>query len=176
MSRTQDLIDQIKQITIEIRDIKERRKRYIIDQDNVNDTSSVHNHKQNDLLRGRHEGHDEDAVHCDDNRQIVHPLPDSKHNQERYAPTPLPPEEGSIASPPLPPELHPSSPSNGSPLKPTSKSSPWSNGPSDPESPGNEGDNAGGVVDLPWTTTKGTPSGGDESIVAPADDDKKAGV
>jgi len=175
MSRTQDLINQIKQITVEIRDIK-KRKRYNIDQDKGNDISNVYNHTPNGLLQERHEEHDEGVVHYDNNGQTVLPRPDSTNSRAHYAPTPLLPEEVSTASLPPPPELHPSSPSNGSPSKPTSKIPPWSNEPDDPESPGNEGDNAGGVVGLPWMTTKGTPSGGDESAVAPADNDKKVGV
>ena len=175
MSRTQDLVDQIKQITIEIRDIKGKK------QDNIDikkrtSTINTRNHKRSDPLQECHEEHDEDVEHYIYSEQTVHQLPDSKHNLVHYAPTPLPPEEEPTSSLPWPPVLHPSSPSNGSPAKPTSKRLPWSEMPNDPESPGNEEDNAGRVDGLPWTTTNGIPSGGDESVVCPADDDKKAGV
>ena len=65
MSRTQDLIDQIKQITIEICDIKDRRRKDI-DFKKDKSTINVHNHNWSDLLQECHEEHDEDDVHYED--------------------------------------------------------------------------------------------------------------
>ena len=175
MSRTCDLIDQIKQITIEIRDIKERKKNKV-DSSKVQNTINVRNRTLSGPLQEGHEEHDEDDVHYTNSIQIVLLPLGNRSNQTHCAPTQSLLEEGSTASPSPPPLNHPSSLSSGSPSKPTSKIPPWSNEPDNPESPGNEGDNAGGVVGLPWTTTKGTPSGGDESAAVPDDDDRKAGV
>jgi len=65
LSRTRDLVDQIKQITIEIRDIKERRKTKI-DLAKVSNTINVHNRTQNGPLQDGHVEHDEDDVHYED--------------------------------------------------------------------------------------------------------------
>jgi len=65
MSRTQVLVDQIKQITIEICDIK-NKKRNNIGIMHSNNTFNVHNHKQSDPLQRCHEEHDEDDVHYED--------------------------------------------------------------------------------------------------------------
>jgi len=174
LSRTQDLINQIRQITIEIRDIKRRKQDNINSKETIN-TVNIHNHKLSDPLQECHEEHDEDVGYYVYNAQTVHPLLDNTNTLTHYAPTPLPPEGVPTSWPPWPPEPHPSSPNSGSPSKPTSKTPPWSNEPADPESPGNEGDNAGGVVGLLWTTTNGTPSGGNESVANPNIDDKKVG-
>ena len=168
LSRTRDLVDQIKKITIEIRDIKERKKSKINSAEGTTSTISVHNHKLSDPLQEGHEGHDEHDIHYNGSKQNVHQLPRNVHNQEHYAPTQYPTPIGPIASPPLPPELHPSSPSNGNPVKPVSSTTPWSNGLTASAYPENEGDNVGGVVDL-LCTTNGTTSGG-VNDVGPCDD------
>ena len=165
MSRTRDLVDQIKQITIEIRDIKTRSKNISLGGTN---TINVHNHTENDPLQVGHEEHDEDVVHYDDNIRSVHQSPRSKNNQEHCAPAQYPTPTESTSSPPPPPELHPSSLSSGNPVKPVSSTTPWSKRPNDPASPGNEGDNVGGVVDL-LCTTNGTTSGGVNDAVPCAD-------
>jgi len=80
VSRTQDLVDQIKQITIEIRDIKERRKNKI-NSSNVQNTFNVHNRIRNGPLQEGHEEHDEDDVHYDDSKQNDHQLLDNTNSQ-----------------------------------------------------------------------------------------------
>ena len=174
MSRTRDLVDQINLITIEIRDIKERRKTKIDSARGVTSTFNVRNHILSGPLQEGHEEHDENGIHYDGSTQTVHPLPRNAHNQEHCAPTQYPTPTEPIASPPLPPELHPSSPSNGNPVKPVSSTTPWSKRPNVSVSLGNEGDNVGGVVDL-LCTMNGTTSG-DVNDVGPCDDCKKEGV
>jgi len=173
VSRTRDLVDQIKQITIEIRDIKEKKKNKINSMDKTTNTINVHNHTMSGPLQEGHEVHDEDGGHYDDSKQTGRQLPRSMYNQKRYALVQYPTIKEPISSPPLPPELHPSSPNSESPSRPASLTTPWSKKPIDPESPGNEGDNAGGVVDLLWTT-KGMTSGG-ASDADPNDECRKAG-
>ena len=168
MSRTRDLVDQINQITIEIHDIKERRKNKINSSRGATSTFNVHNHILSGPLQEGHEEHDENGIHYDGSIRTDHLLPRNAHSQERCAPTQYPTPTGPTASPPLPPELHPSSPSSGNPVKPVSSMTPWSKKPNDSVSPGNEGDNVGGVVDL-LCTTNGTTSGG-VSDVGPCDD------
>ena len=167
VSRTRDLVDQIKQITIEICDIKERKKTKIDSSKEVN-TINVRNHTLSGPLQEGHEEHDESDVHYEDSKQTVHQSPHSTNNRRRYVPTQYPTPIGPTSLPPLPPELHPSSPSNESPVKLASSTTPWSKKPNDPASPGNEGDNAGGVVDL-LCTTNGTTSGGVNDVVPCAD-------
>jgi len=65
LSRTRDLVDQIKQITIEICDIKER-KRIIVNSSKVSSTVNVHNHTLSGPLQEGHAEHDESGVHYDD--------------------------------------------------------------------------------------------------------------
>ena len=168
MSRTRDLIDQIKQITIEIRDIKERSKNKI-DSSEVSNTINVHNHTLSGPLQDDHAEHDEDDVRYEDNIRNGHPQLYSMYNRTRYAPVQYPIPIVSTSSPPLPPELHPSSPSNGNPVKPVSSTTPWSKKPIDPESPGNEGDNVGGVMGDLLCGTNGMTSG-DASDVGPGAD------
>ena len=165
MSRTSDLINQIKQITIELRDIKTRNH---VNSSKVSNTVNVHNRTENGPLQVGHEAHDEDDVHYDDSIRNVHQPLHSRYNQERCAPTQYPTPIESTSSPPLPPELHPSPPSNGNPAKPVSSTTPWSRRPNIPESPGNEEDNVGGVVDL-LCTTNGTTSGDVNDAVPCAD-------
>ena len=167
VSRTRDLVDQIKQITIEIRDIKERRN-IKIDSSKVASTINARNHTLSDLLQDGHEGHDEGDVHYEDNIQNVHQLPRSRNNQRRYVPTQHPTPIVSTSLPPLPPELHPSSPSSENPVKPVSSTTPWSEKPNDPGFPENEGDNVGERGDL-LCTTSGTTSGSVNDVVPCAD-------
>ena len=166
-------VDQIKQITIEIHDIKER-KRNKINSSMVQNTVNVRNHISNGPLQEDHGKHDESGIRYKDNTQTVHPVPDSESTQEHCALTQYPVPTGPTASPPLPPELHFSSPSSGNPVKPVSSTTPWSKRPNDPVSPGNEGDNIGGVVDLPCTTNRMT--SGDVNDVGPCNECRKAGV
>jgi len=72
MSRTQDLINQIKQITIEICDIKNRKK--VMDKIETRTTSTfnVHNHYKSDPLQKCHEEHDVYDIHYKDSTRIVH--------------------------------------------------------------------------------------------------------
>ena len=152
VSRTRDLVDQIKQITIEIRDIKERR-RAKIDSSKVAKTINAHSHIPNGPLQEGHEEHDEDGVHYKNNIRIDHPLPGNRNNQIHCVPTQYLPAEGSTASQSLPPQDHPSLPSNGSPSTPTSMTPPCSTSPSNPKSPENR---EGNVVEdeetAPWKT------------------------
>jgi len=68
LSQTQDLVNQIKQITIKICDIKDRRKRHNIDVRKTNSTINVRNHRQSGLLQECHEEHDEgDVYYVDSN-------------------------------------------------------------------------------------------------------------
>ena len=159
MSQTRDLVDQIKQITIEIRDIKERNK-IKIDSQEVSNTINDHNHILSGPLQDGHVEHDEDDVHYEDNIRNVHRQPRSMSNRIRYALTQYPSPTISTSSPLPPPELHPSSPSNGNPVKPVSSTTPWSKRPNDPGSPANEGDNVGGVMGDLLCGTNGTTSGG----------------
>jgi len=69
LSRTQDLVKQIKEITIEIRDIKERKKHKINSISKSYDTINVRNHKRNGPLQEGHEEHDEDDVHYESSAQ-----------------------------------------------------------------------------------------------------------
>jgi len=124
LSRNQDLIDQIKQITIEIRDIKDRRKGNI-EFKKTNSTFNVRNHRQSDPLQECHEEHDEDDVHYEDSNQTVHQSPDNKNTQTHCVPIQPLPAKGSISSHPPHPELHPSSPSNRNPSMLTSMTPPW---------------------------------------------------
>jgi len=172
LSRTHTLVEQIKQITIEIRDIKEKNK---FNTKKVKNTFSVHNRTWNGRLQEGHEEHDEHDVHYEGNIQTAHPAPDNMCNQEHCAPAQYPIPIVSTSSTPLPPELHPSSPSSGNPVKPVLSTTPWSKKPIDPESPANEGDNIGGVVGLPWTTTNGMTSGSANDD-DPCAVDKKEGV
>jgi len=174
VSQTQDLVDQIKQITIEIRDIKDKKKSNIDFRETTSSTINVHNHTLSGPLQEGHEEHDEDDIRYEDSIRTVHLVPDNTYTQEHCAPTQYPsPEEPTASLPPFP-ELHPSSPSNGNPAKPVSSTTPWSKSPNDPGSPGNEGDNVGGVVDL-LCTTNGTTSGS-ANDVDPCADCRKAGV
>jgi len=168
LSRTRDLVDQIKQITIEIRDIKERKK-HRIDSSRITNTINVRNHTQSGPLQGGHEEHDKDDVHYEYSIQSDHQLPGSKSTQRHYAPAQYPSPIVSTSLPPPPPELHPSLPSNENPVKPVSSTTPWSKRPNDPGSPANEGDNVGGVMGVPLCTTNGMTSG-DEIDVGPCAD------
>ena len=168
MSRTRDLVDQIKQITIEIRDIKERNKAKYNSQE-VPNTFSAHNRIQNDPLQDGHAGHDEDDVHYEDSIQSVHPQPRNRYTRTHYVPTQYPSPTVSTSSTPLPPELHPSSPSSGNPVKPVSSTTPWSKKPNDSGSPEIVGDNVGGVMGDLLCGTNGTTSG-DASDVGPGAD------
>jgi len=105
------------------------------------DTINVRNHKPNGPLQECHEEHDEDGVHYENSTQIIHPPPRSKSNQVHYT----------SSHPPLP-ELHPSSPSNGSPSELTSMTPPWLTLPIGPKSPENEGGNVAEdeEIDPPW--------------------------
>jgi len=163
-----DLVDQIKQITIEIRDIKERNKNKI-DYQKVSNTVSVHNHTRSGPLQDGHAGHDEDDVHYEDSTRTDHRLPGSKYNRTRYAPVQYPIPTISTSSTPLPPELHPSSPSSGNPAKPVSSTTPWSTKPNEYGSPEIVGDNVGGVMGDLLCGTNGTTSG-DASDVGPGAD------
>jgi len=71
LSRTQDLINQIKQITVEIRDIKRRKQDNIGIKSTIN-TVNVHSHRQDDPLPKCHKEHDEDVVHYEDSEKTVH--------------------------------------------------------------------------------------------------------
>ena len=168
LSRTRDLVDQIKQITIEIRDIKERNKNKI-DSQEVPNTISVRNHILSGPLPDDHEGHEQDGVHYEDSIRSVHQQPHSMYTRTHYVPTQYPSPTISTSSLLLPPELHPSSPSNGNPVKPVSSTTPWSKRSNDPESPANEGDNVGGVRGDLLCGTNGTTSG-DASDVGPGAD------
>ena len=154
VSRTRDLIDQIKQITIEIRDIKERKKNKI-ELALVSSTINVHNHTWNGPLQEGHVEHDEGDVHYEDNIQSVPQLPRSRNNRTRYVPTQSLLAKGSTSSQSPHPRDHPSLPSNGSPSTLTSKTPPWSTSPNDPESPVIEGGNVAEdkETDPPWKTT-----------------------
>jgi len=85
VSRTQDLINQIKQISTEICDIKTRNKikinslmEGIIQESSTN----AHNHIQYDPLQICHETHDEDDEHYDHSIQSIHLVPDNMNNLE----------------------------------------------------------------------------------------------
>ena len=131
-------------------------------------TVNVRNHIGSGLLQEGHEEHDNYDVHYEDSKQTVHLSPRSTNNQRGCVPTQYPTPIESTALPPLPPELHPSSPSSGNPVRPVLSMTPWSKRPNDPVSPGNEGDNVGGVVDL-LCTTNGMTSGGVNDVVPCAD-------
>jgi len=115
VSRTRDLVDQIKQITIEICDIKNKKKTKIVLEDRSTSTFNVHNHTLSGHLQECHVKHDEGDVHYEDSILIVHPVPDSMHTLEHCAPTQCPSPTKPIASPPPPPEPHPSLPGSGIP-------------------------------------------------------------
>jgi len=131
VSRTRDLVDQINMITIEIRDIKERKKTKVNSAEGTKGTFNVRNHILSGPLQEGHGEHDENGIHYDDSTQTVHPLPRNVYNPEHCAPAQYPTPTGPTASPPLPPELHPSSPSSGNPAKPVSSTTPWSKKPND---------------------------------------------
>jgi len=152
MSRTHDLVKQIKQITIEIHDIKEKRKK-TIDSKQCSNTINVHNHTLSGLLQEGHAKHDKDGIYYKDSKQTVHPAPDSKNTQEHCVPTQCPSPTKPIASPPPPPELHPSSLGSGNPSKLPSRKLLWSKSPNGPESPGIMEGNADEEGDPPWTRT-----------------------
>jgi len=61
-----DLVDQIKQITIEICDIKERKKTKI-DSSKVQNTINVRNHTLSGPLQEGHEEHDEGGIRYENN-------------------------------------------------------------------------------------------------------------
>jgi len=158
VSRTRDLVNQIKQITIEIRDIKER-SRNKIDSQKVSNTVSVRNHTLSGPLQDDHAGHDEGDVHYEGSIQSVHQQPYNTYTRTCYAPVQYPIPIGSTSSPPPLPELHPSSPSNGNPVKPVSSTTPWSKKPNDSGSPEIVGDNVGGVRGNLLCGTNGMTSG-----------------
>ena len=81
MSRTRDLIDQIKQITIEIRDIKDRRKPKIDSSEELR-TVNVRNHTLSGPLQEGHEEHDEDNVHYESNKHWGQGYPETSGNIE----------------------------------------------------------------------------------------------
>jgi len=173
LSRTRDLVDQIKQITIEIRDIKERRKNKINFTSTNYDTINVHSHSPSDSLQEGHEEHDEDGVHYGDSIQNNRPVPDNTYILEHCAPAQCPSPTEPTASPPLPPELHPSSPSSEIPVKTPSTKLLWSKSPSGPESPGIVEGNAVEEGDPPWNNTNSSWNNGGDDVGAPC---KKAGV
>ena len=176
MSRTQDLVDQIKQITIEIRDIKERRK-LKINSSIVSNTINVHNHTRNGPLQEGYEEHDEDGVHYKNSIQSDHQSPCSKNTQEHCVPTQSLPATRSTSSQLPLPLNHPSLPSNGSPSTPTSKIPPWLTSPDDPEFPeigeGNVAEDE--ETDPPWKTMVNS-SSFVESDDVPGAECKKEGV
>jgi len=168
LSRTRDLVNQIKQITIEIRDIKER-SRNKIDSQEVSNTINVRNHILSGPLPDDREEHEQDGVHYADNIRNNHPQPHNRYTQTHCVPTQYPIPTRSTSLPPLPPELHPSSPSNGNPVKPVSSTTPWSKKPNDSGSPEIVGDNVGGVRGNLLCGTNGMTSG-DASDVGPGAD------
>jgi len=72
LSRAQDLLNQIKQITIGIHDIKDKRKDNI-GINRISNTFNVRSHILNGPLQEHHEEHDEDGVHYKDNIGTNHP-------------------------------------------------------------------------------------------------------
>jgi len=124
---------QIKEITIEIRDIKDRRKHsnHLENKTNIN----VRNYTLSGPLQEGHAKHDEGGVHYEDSVQTVHLLPDNMYSPEHCALIQCPSPKEPNASPLLLPELHPSSPSNETWSKPPSKKLPSSKSPNSPESP-----------------------------------------
>jgi len=67
-------MNQIKQITVEIRDIKTRNKIKLDPTTRVivQDTTSIHNCTSNDPLQISHGKHDEDGEHYVHNKQSIH--------------------------------------------------------------------------------------------------------
>ena len=155
MSQTQDLISQIKQITIEICDIKERRelKSYFNNDTNTNMTTRHHDrreaHKKSDLPPLSGEEGDDRSKHYDYSKRIYHPQHNSCCIQGHCAPTQCPSPAKSTAWLPPHPEHHPSSPDNETPEVKTSRSSPWSGELNDPESPDGAASNVGKEDDPP---------------------------
>ena len=155
MSRTQDLINQIKQMTVEIHDIKTRNKIKMDSSTRTNiqeETTNVHNRIRNGPLQTSHEKHDEDDIHYVHSIRSVHLVPDNMNNLEHYAPTQCPVPEESTASSPPPLAIHPSLPNRRTPSSSPSRKRPESMSPNDPESPGNEGGNIDDSCDSPSTT------------------------
>ena len=159
------MVNQIKQITIEIRDIKDKRKRNI-DFKRTKNTINVRNHTLSDPLQEGHEEHDEDGIHYEDSIQIAHLAPDNTYTPEHCVPTQCPSPREPTASPPLPPELHPSSPDSETPEGIPSRKLRWSKSPSGPESPGIVEGNADEEGDPPWSKTKlsWNETGGDTGV------------
>jgi len=172
LSRTHDLVLQIKQITVKIHDIKNRKKENQINSKLDNGTFSVHNHIGNGPLQEGHVKHDEDDVCYEDSVQSVHPVLDNKNSQEHCVLTQCPSLTTPTALPSLPPELHPSSPNSGIPEGTPSRKLRWSKLPNVPESPGIVEGNAVEKGDPPWSNTKPSWSGTGDNIDEPC---KKAG-
>jgi len=154
VSRTQDLVLQIKQITVEIRDIKKRKKEKHFKFKGRTSTFRTRNHTGNDPLQEGHVKHDEGDVHYEDNEQNVHLVPDNMNILEHCVPTQYPSPVEPIISPPPCPEPHPSSLDNGTPEEIPSRKLRWSKSPNGPESPGIVEGNADEESDLPWSNTK----------------------
>jgi len=93
VSQTQILVDQIKQISIKICDIKEKTRI----KSKSKRSTNTHNHILNDPPPLCGEGCDEDNVHYEDNIQSNHLSPHNRNNQKCYVPTPPLPEEESSA-------------------------------------------------------------------------------
>jgi len=171
-----DLVDQIKQITIEIRDIKERKKTKVYSTSTDYNTINVRNHSPSGSLQGGHEGHDEDDVHYEDSTRIDLQLLGNKNNQAHCAPTQSLPAKGSTSLHPLPPEDHPSLPSNENPSTPPSTTPPWSTSPDGPKSPEIEGGNVDGDEENVLPSRTMVRSSGDRFGGKPDAECKKEGV
>jgi len=157
LSQTQDLIYQIKQITVEIHDIKARNKSKMNSsmKTSIQETTNIHNRILNTPLQTSHGKHDEDDEHYVHNKQSGPPVLDSRNNLEHCAPIQYPAPRAPTASSPSPLATHPSSPNRRTPA--CSPSMRWykSRPPNDPKFPGNEGDNVDSSCDSPWTRTNG---------------------
>lgn len=176
MSRTQDLIKQIKHITIEIRDIKARNKIKLYSNTNTTTRrqSRTEAHNTNDHLPSSDEGDDDHSEHYNYNKPSSLPEPDSKCIQKGCAPIQCPAPTRSIAWTPPHSSHHLSLPNDGTSGETPSTKPPWSGGLNDPESPGNEGNNAvEEVCSLSVTSTNPSWSGAGDNKSVPC---RKEGV
>jgi len=98
------LLTKIKDITLEICNIKEQKKASPL----CIAYTNVHNHKLNGPLQIHHEEHDKDVVHYEDNTGSDHQPPHNKCNPGHCVLTQCPAPKDSTSSSPLLPLTHPS--------------------------------------------------------------------
>jgi len=103
MSQTHELISKVEQITIEIYDIKDKKKASPL----IIAYSKLHNHKDYDPLQRHHEEHDKGSEHYIHSIESDHPPPDSKNTQGHCVPLQCLSPKKSTLSPALPPPIHP---------------------------------------------------------------------